>query len=37
VRYSERQTILPPDLFRRFESDSFWTDPPLNPRGVRID
>lgn len=32
----ERQTILPPDLFRRFESDAFWCDPRVNPRGVRI-
>lgn len=36
VRYRERPTILPPDLFRRFESDSFWTDPALNLRGVRV-
>jgi sulfotransferase len=32
----ERQSILPPDLFRRFENDPFWRDPQLNPRGVRI-
>lgn len=32
----ERNTILPPDLFRRFENDAFWRDPKLNPRGVRI-
>jgi sulfotransferase len=32
----QRQTILPPDVFRRFENDSFWRDPQLNPRGVRI-
>jgi sulfotransferase len=32
----ERSTILPPDLFRRFENDAFWRDPLLNPRGVRI-
>jgi sulfotransferase len=36
VRYVERQTILPPDLFRRFENDSFWTDPALNLRRVRV-
>lgn len=36
VRPAERQAILPPDLFRRFENDSFWTDPKLNPRGVRM-
>ncbi|EQD66519.1 sulfotransferase protein, partial [mine drainage metagenome] len=26
----ERETILPPDLFRRFENDAFWRDPALN-------
>ncbi|MBW4053385.1 MAG: sulfotransferase [Proteobacteria bacterium] len=31
-----RETILPPELFRRFESDSFWRNPELNPRKVRI-
>ncbi|GLQ93085.1 sulfotransferase family protein [Dyella acidisoli] len=36
VGATARQTILPPDLFRRFENDSFWRDPQLNPRGVRI-
>jgi sulfotransferase len=36
VRYRERQTVLPPDLFHRFENDSFWTNPQLNQRGVRV-
>lgn len=36
VEPNERATILPPDLFRRFENDAFWRDPKLNPRGVRI-
>jgi sulfotransferase len=31
-----RETVLPPDLWRRFENDSFWHDPALNPRGVTI-
>jgi sulfotransferase len=31
-----RETVLPPDLWRRFENDSFWRDPALNPRGVTI-
>lgn len=31
-----RVSVLPPDLFRRFENDSFWRDPQLNPRGVRV-
>ena len=33
VRTAPRDTILPPDLFRRVESDSFWRDPALNKRG----
>jgi sulfotransferase len=36
VRHVERETILPPDVFRRFENDSFWTNAKLNPRGVRV-
>jgi sulfotransferase len=36
VEPNERATILPPDLFRRFENDAFWRDPKLNPRGVHI-
>ena len=36
VEHAERRTVLPPDLFRRYENDSFWRDPKLNPRGVRI-
>lgn len=36
VRHVERQTLLPPDLFRRFEADSFWTDPSLNRRSVPV-
>jgi sulfotransferase len=36
VEHAERRTVLPPDLFRRYENDSFWQDPKLNTRGVRI-
>jgi len=36
VRPTERQSILPPELFRRFENDSFWMDPALNLRRVRV-
>lgn len=32
----ERQTILPPDVFARFENDAFWRDPALNTYGVRV-
>jgi len=33
---TERRTILPPDLWARFEGDSFWRDPKLNLRGVKV-
>ncbi|MHB1566689.1 MAG: sulfotransferase family protein [Acidiferrobacter sp.] len=36
VKALARQTLLPPDLFRRFANDAFWTDPQNNPNGVRI-
>ena len=36
VSAKTRDTILPPDLFRRVENDSFWRDPSLNTRGVRV-
>jgi sulfotransferase len=31
-----RASILPPDLFRRVEKDSFWLEPEARQRGVRI-
>lgn len=31
-----RQTVLPPDVFRRFENDSFWRNPQLNIHNVHI-
>ncbi len=36
VRTVERDTILPPDLWRRFEGGSFWREPAFNRRGVRL-
>jgi len=36
VALRERTSILPPDVFRRFENDAFWRDPQLNLRGVRV-
>jgi sulfotransferase len=36
VTPTERQAILPPDLFRRYENDSFWMDPALNLKRVRV-
>jgi sulfotransferase len=32
----ERETILPPDLWRRYEQESIWRDPEFNRRGVPI-
>ena len=36
VAASTRASILPPDLFKRFENDAFWRNPQLNTRNVRI-
>jgi sulfotransferase len=35
VRAPERTTILPPDLFARHESDTFWIDPARLPKAVK--
>ena len=36
VHPTDRETILPPDLWRRFEGDKFWADRTFNRRGVRV-
>jgi sulfotransferase len=36
VKAEKRETILPPDIFRRYENDNFWNDPSLNTRRVRV-
>jgi sulfotransferase len=36
VQRVERQTVLPPDIVRRVENDSFWSDSKRNLRGVRV-
>ena len=36
VRFEERPTVLPPDLFAKFERDAFWEDRTLIPPAVRI-
>lgn len=36
VKHEPRDTILPPEIFRRYEHDNFWENPLLNPRDVRI-
>lgn len=32
----KRRTLLPPDLFKRFEKDAFWNNPISNPNKVKI-
>src|SRR5579875_985908 len=34
VEWTERQSVLPPELFNRFVNDAFWRDPEANIRGV---
>jgi sulfotransferase len=36
VRFVERPTILPPDIFQRFSNRCFWRGQQSNPRDVRI-
>jgi sulfotransferase len=36
VRAVTRPTVLPPDLFSRFERDAFWNDPALLPPTIRV-
>ena len=36
VEFVERPSVLPPDLFARFENDAFWMNPDLNTYGVPI-
>ncbi len=36
VAFQERPTILPPDLFERFQNDAFWAQPGRNPRNATI-
>jgi sulfotransferase len=36
VDFLERPTVLPPELFQRFENDAFWMNPDLNVHGVRV-
>jgi len=36
VRAEKRPTVLPPDLFAKFERDAFWEDPAQLPAPVRV-
>ncbi len=36
VKAEPRETLLPPELFKRFSRDAFWRDPDRIPAGLRI-
>jgi sulfotransferase len=36
VKAERRETLLPPELFKRFANDAFWRDPQRTPAGLRI-
>ena len=36
ARHEERETILPPDVWQRYEGASIWRDPTFNKRGVGV-
>lgn len=36
VAWTERQTVLPPELFQRFADDAFWRRPAANIRNVPV-
>ncbi len=36
VAAEPRRTVLPPDVFQRFENDAFWRNPDLNPHRVAV-
>jgi sulfotransferase len=36
VEWTERATLLPPELFNRFVNDAFWTVPGLNTHNVPV-
>jgi sulfotransferase len=36
VQARERETVLPPELFKRYQADSFWEDLTLIPSSVSV-
>lgn len=36
LQAESRETLLPPELFKRFANDAFWRDPERLPRGLRV-
>jgi sulfotransferase len=36
VRLEQRQPSIPPDLFAKYANTSFWLNPDLNSRDVKV-
>jgi sulfotransferase len=36
IHTNERNSLLPPDLIRKYENDAFWLDPSRNPHQVKV-
>jgi sulfotransferase len=36
VQAHQRRSVLPLDLVRKYENDSFWRDPTRNPNNVKV-
>ena len=36
IHTNERRILLPPELVRKYENDSFWLDPARNPHQVKV-
>jgi sulfotransferase len=36
IHANERRSLLPPELIRKYENDSFWLDPARNPNQVKV-
>jgi sulfotransferase len=36
IKAEPRESLLPPDLFKRFVNDDFWRDPEKIPSGLQV-
>ena len=36
IHANERRSLLPPELIRKYENDSFWLDPARNPDKIKV-
>jgi len=36
VKSTDRKSVLPGDLVRKYENDAFWRDPARNPNQVEV-